>query len=45
MMAPNVSGPQKINLGGLHPTPEKIRAIQEAPKPQSVTELNPFLGF
>ena len=35
----------KISSEGLHPTPEKVKGIQEAPKPQSVTELNPFLGF
>ena len=35
----------KISSEGLHPTPEKVKAIQEAPKPQSVTELKSFLGL
>lgn len=35
----------KINSDGLHPTADKIKAIQEAPKPESVTELKSFLGL
>lgn len=34
-----------IDENGLHPTPEKVRAIQDAPTPQNVTELKSFLGF
>ena len=30
---------------GLHPSPAKVRAIQEAPAPTNVTELRAFLGL
>ena len=30
---------------GLHPSPEKVHAIQEAPEPKNVTELKSFLGL
>ena len=29
----------KIDKMGLHPTEEKVRAVQEAPRPKNVTEL------
>ena len=46
LMAPEVEYlGHKISSEGLHPTPEKIKAIREAPKPQSVTELKSFLGL
>lgn len=32
-----------IDQNGLHPTGEKVRAIQEAPRPQNVAELRAFL--
>ena len=34
-----------IDANGLHPSPEKIRAIKDALKPQNVTELKSFLGL
>ena len=34
-----------IDAKGLHPSPEKIRAIKDAPEPQNVTELKSFLGL
>ena len=34
-----------IDKDGLHPTPEKVRAINEAPTPKNVTELRSFLGL
>ena len=34
----------KISAKGLEPTDEKIKAIREAPQPQSVTQLRSFLG-
>ena len=45
-MAPEVEYlGHKINSEGLHPTQDKIKAIRNAPKPQSVTELKSFLGL
>jgi len=45
-MAPEVEYlGRKINSEGLHPTQDKIKAIRNALKPQSVTELKPFLGL
>ena len=34
-----------IDGNGLHPTKEKVRAVQEAPRPQNITELRSFLGI
>ncbi len=34
-----------IDDEGLHPLPEKVRAIEEAPTPRNVTELKSFLGL
>ena len=34
-----------IDQDGLHPSKEKVRAIQEAPQPKNVTELKSFLGL
>ena len=34
-----------LDKNGLHPLPEKIRAIKEAPKPRNVHELKSFLGL
>ncbi len=34
-----------IDEDGLHPSNEKIRAIQEAPEPKNVSELKSFLGL
>ena len=34
-----------IDKDGLHPTKEKIKAIQEAPKPQNVGELRSFFAL
>lgn len=45
-MAPEVEYlGHKINCEGLHPTQDKIKAIREAPKPHSVTQLKSFLGL
>ena len=34
-----------IDKNGLHPTREKVKAIEEARSPTSVTELRVFLGL
>jgi len=34
-----------VDSEGLHPTPEKIRAITEVPSPRNVTELKSYLGL
>ena len=35
----------KIDAKGLHPLPEKVRAVKEAPSPRSVQELKAYLGL
>lgn len=35
----------RIDSAGLHPLPEKIRAIVDAPQPQDVSQLRSFLGL
>ena len=35
----------RIDAVGLHPLHNKVQAIKDAPKPQSVTELKSFLGM
>ena len=35
----------RIDAEGLHPLSEKVRAIQEAPAPRSVSELKSYLGL
>jgi len=35
----------KIDAQGLHPMPEKVKAMQEAPKPHNITELKSYLGL
>jgi hypothetical protein len=34
-----------IDKHGIHPSPEKLRAIRDAPHPQNVTELKSYLGL
>jgi hypothetical protein len=34
-----------IDEHGLHPSPSKVQAIQQAPAPTNLTELRAFLGF
>ena len=34
-----------IDREGLHPSPEKIRAIKDAPAPKNLSELKLFLGL
>ena len=34
-----------IGTDGIHPLPEKAEAINDAPRPTSVTELNAYLGI
>ena len=34
-----------IDRDGLHPAPEKVRAVQMAPEPRNITELRAFLGL
>ena len=34
-----------IDAEGVHPSPEKVQAIVEAPSPATVTELRSFLGM
>ena len=45
-LAPSVTylGHQ-IDTQGLHPVQEKIKALQEVPKPQNVSELKSYLGL
>ena len=35
----------KIDAEGLHPPPDKVQAIQEAPSPTNVQELKTYLGL
>ena len=35
----------KIDASGIHPTADKLKAIEEAPTPQNVSELRSFLGL
>ena len=35
----------RINSQGLHPVPDKVRAIQNAPKPHNQSSLNSYLGL
>ena len=35
----------KIDAQGLHPLPDKVRAIQEAPKPRNMSKLKSYLGL
>ena len=35
----------RIDAQGLHPLAEKVKAIQEAPKPNNVSELKAYLGL
>ena len=35
----------RIDAQGLHPTSEKVAAIQQAPTPQNCTELRTYLGL
>ena len=35
----------QIDASGLHPVPDKIRTIEEAPAPNNVTELKSYLGL
>ena len=33
-----------VNAGGLHTTPEKLKAILEAPAPKDLNQMRSFLG-
>ncbi len=35
----------KVDAKGIHPFPEKVQAVQEAPTPTSVSELKAYLGL
>ena len=35
----------KIDAQGLHPLPEKVKAIKEVPKPRNVSELKLYMGL
>ena len=35
----------KVDAQGIHPVAEKVKAIQEAPRPQNVTELKSYRGL
>ena len=35
----------RIDAQGLHPLPEKVQAIQEAPPPKNVLQLKSYLGL
>lgn len=46
LMAPSVTClGHKIDKDGIHPLTEKVRAVQKAPEPKSVTELKAYLGL
>ena len=34
-----------IDANGLHPAPDKLKAVKNAPAPQNVTELKAYLGL
>ena len=34
-----------IDEKGLHPSPQKVKAVHDAPVPKSITELKSFIGF
>ena len=34
-----------VDAEGLHPTQDKVKVLQTAPKPSNVTELNSYLGL
>ena len=45
-MVPSVSNlGHHIDQDGLHPLPDKVRAVVEAPRPRSVQELQAYLGL
>ena len=45
-MAPSVAYlGHRIDAQGLHPLPDKVRAIQEAPRPRNVSKLKSYLGL
>lgn len=45
-MAPSVAYlGHVIDAEGLHPLPDKVHAIQQAPTPKNVTELKSYLGL
>ena len=45
-MAPSVAYlGHKIDAQGLHPLPDKVQAIQEAPRPRNSSELKSYLGL
>ena len=45
-MAPSVAYlGHKIDAQGLHPLPDKVQAIQEAPRPQNSSQLKSYLGL
>ena len=45
-MVPSVSYlGHHIDQDGLHPLPDKVRAVVEAPQPRSVQELRAYLGL
>ena len=35
----------KIDTEGLHPVPDKVRTVQEAPEPRNVSELKSYIGL
>ena len=35
----------RIDTQGLHPIPEKVEAVKNAPRPKNVTELKSYLGL
>ena len=41
----NLSRIIKIDANGLHPTSDKVRAVEQAPEPTNVTELKSYLGL
>ena len=45
-MVPSVSYlGHKIDAEGLHPLPDKLQAVKEAPTPRNVSELKSYLGL
>ena len=46
LMAPSVIYiGQQIDAEGLHPVADKVKAVNEAPRPSNVPELKSYLGL
>ena len=41
----NYKKPHKIDAEGLHPLPDKVKPMQDAPSPTNILELKAYLGL